>query len=195
MEYASGAVTELLRAFRDGDHGAEGQLFDVVYDALHALARRYMRRERSDHTLQPTALVHEAYVRLVGQRAKNWANRTHFYGVAAQVMRRVLVDHARVHATAKRGGGNHAVSLDQSIGLSAQQSDDVLAVDEALSRLAEFDPRQSRIVELRFFGGLTEAETAAVLGVSTRTIKRDWAVAKAWLYGELHTSRRALCED
>jgi RNA polymerase sigma factor (TIGR02999 family) len=186
MERAPGDVTRLLRAFREGNGDAERKLLDIVYGELHRIAERYMRRERSDHTLQPTALVHEAYVHLVGQRAKDWQNRAHFYGVAAQVMRRILVDYARSHAAAKRGGGEHAVPLEYSIALSDVKPDEVMAVDEALSRLAEFDARQSRIVELRFFGGLTEAETAEVLGLSSRTIKREWAVAKAWLHGELN---------
>ena len=186
MEPAPGDVTRLLRAFREGNRDAERELLDVVYGELHGIARRYMRRERSDHTLQATALVHEAYVHLVGQRGKDWQNRAHFYGVASQVMRRILVDYARSHAAAKRGGGKHPVRLEHSIALSDAKSDEVLAVDQALSRLAEFDPRQSRIVELRFFGGLTEAETAEVLGLSSRTIKREWAIAKAWLYGELN---------
>jgi RNA polymerase sigma factor (TIGR02999 family) len=181
-----GDVTRLLTAWRQGDASAGECLIPLIYGELRRLAASYLRHERGDHTLQPTALVHEAFLRLVGQRDLQWQNRAHFFGLAAQLMRRILVDHARTHATAKRGGGKHALPLGESIALSDEQSDDVVAVDQALSRLAKFDPRQSRIVELRFFGGLTEAETAEVLGISTRTIKRDWAVAKAWLYGELN---------
>jgi RNA polymerase sigma factor (TIGR02999 family) len=149
-----------------------------------------MRHERHDHTLQATALIHEAYVYLIGQQETDWQNRAHFYGVAAQVMRRVLVDYARMHGAAKRGGGEHKVRLDEALLMTAEQSDELVALDEALSRLAQFDPRQSRVVELRFFGGMNEEETAEVLGVSSRTVRRDWGVAKAWLYGQLEQARR-----
>jgi RNA polymerase sigma factor (TIGR02999 family) len=149
------------------------------------MAVRYMRRERPDHTLQATALIHEAYVGLIRQPETNWQNHAHFYGVAAQIMRRVLVDYARTHRAVKRGGGQQKVCLDDALLMTGNQSDDLLALDQALSRLAQFDARQSRIVELRFFGGLNEEETAEVLGVSTRTVRRDWGVAKAWLYGQL----------
>lgn len=186
MEHASGEITQLLQALRAGDREAEDQLLDVVYGELHRIAARHMRRERIDHTLQATALIHEAYVRLIDQQAKDWQNRTHFYAVAAQVMRRILVDHARTHGTAKRGGGQYKVSLDDALPLTTEQSDALVALDEALSRLSKFDPRKSRIVELRYFGGLSVEEIARALGISSRTVKRDWTVAKAWLYGELH---------
>jgi RNA polymerase sigma-70 factor (ECF subfamily) len=186
MEHASGEVTQLLQGLRAGDREAEGKLLDVVYGELHRIAARHMRRERIDHTLQATALIHEAYVRLIDQPTKDWQNRSHFYGVAAQVMRRILVDYARTHRSAKRGGEQHKVSLDDALLLTMEQSDELVALDEALSRLAQFDLRQSRIVELRYFGGLSEAEIAQTLGVSSRTVKRDWRVAKAWLYGELN---------
>jgi RNA polymerase sigma-70 factor, ECF subfamily len=186
MEHPSGEVTQLLQGLRAGDREAEGKLLDVVYGELHRIAARHMRHERIDHTLQSTALIHEAYVHLIDQPGKDWQNRAHFYGVAAQVMRRILVDHARTHRSAKRGGGQHKVSLDEALPLATEQCGDLLALDEALSRLGQFDPRQSRIVELRYFGGLSEAEIAQALGVSSRTVKRDWRVAKAWLYGELN---------
>jgi RNA polymerase sigma factor (TIGR02999 family) len=180
-----GDVTQLLFRLRIGDREAESKLVDAVYGELHRLAAAYMRRERLDHTLQPTALLHEAYVRLVNQREKDWQNRAHFFGVAAQVMRRILVDHARVKRTEKRGGTARKVDFDEAHSISMERSEELLAIDEALSRLAEIDPRQAHIVELRFFGGLTEEETAQVLGISSRTVKRDWTVAKAWLRVEL----------
>jgi RNA polymerase sigma factor (TIGR02999 family) len=186
MEHSSGDVTQLLQALRAGDREAESQLLDVVYGELHRIAARFMHRERPDHTLQATALIHEAYVRLIDQRDKDWQNRAHFYGVAAQVMRRILVDYARRHRTQKRGGVQHKVSLEDALSLTHGQSEELLALDEALSRLAQFDPRQSRVVELRYFGGLNEEETAQALGISSRTVKREWSVAKAWLYGELN---------
>src|SRR4051812_2617923 len=189
MEHSPGEVTQLLADLRNGDRSAEGRLLEVVYAELHRMAVRYMRRERPDHTLQATALIHEAYVALMRQPEKNWQNHAHFYGVAAQIMRRVLVDYARTHRAAKRGGGQQKVCLDDALLMTDNQSDELLALDEALSRLAQFDARQSRIVELRFFGGLNEEETAEVLGVSSRTVQREWAVAKAWLYGELNEER------
>ncbi len=150
------------------------------------MAERYMRQERRDHTLQATALIHEAYVRLIDQRGKDWQNRAHFLGVAAHIMRRILVDHARTQRALKRGGTHRKVSLDDALLLTIEQSDEVFALDDALSRLAEFAPRQSRIVELRFFGGLTEEEAAEVLGISSRTVKREWHLAKAWLFRDLN---------
>jgi RNA polymerase sigma factor (TIGR02999 family) len=186
MAERSGDVTELLRGLRTGDHEAEGKLLDAVYGQLHRMAVCFMRQERPDHTLQATALIHEAYVSLVDQSGKNWQNRAHFFGVAAQVMRRILVDYARQHRTAKRGGAQQKVTLEDVLLLTDAQSDELLALDEALSRLSHFDPRRCRVVELRFFGGLDEEEVAEVLGVSSRTVKRDWTVAKAWLSAELH---------
>ena len=186
-----GEVTQLLGALRNGDRNAESRVFEVVYSELHRMAVRYMRRERPDHTLQATALIHEAYVDLIRPPEKNWQNRAHFYGVAAQVMRRVLVDYARTHRAAKRGGGQQKVCLDDALLVTADQSEGLVALDEALSRLAQFDARLSRIVELRFFGGLNEEETAEALGVSSRTVRRDWRVAKAWLYGQLERPGRS----
>jgi RNA polymerase sigma-70 factor, ECF subfamily len=178
-------VTVLLSALSRGDRDAASKLIPVVYGELRRLAGSYMRRERQDHTLQATALVHEAYLKLVEQRSVNWQGRAHFYGVAAQLMRRILIDHARAHLRQKRGGEQKKVSLDEAYIFSEQQSAELLAVDEALERLARLDARQARVVELRFFGGLSVEEAAEVLGVSPKTIKRDWSVAKTWLYADL----------
>ena len=168
--------------------GTEGTLdaqFRAVYDELRALADRYLRRERPDHTLQPTALVHEAYLRLTSQHAVDWANRAQFFGVAAEMMRRILVNHALAHGAAKRGGGATRVTLDESVSWSGERDVDLIALDEVLVALAGFDPRQARIVELRFFAGLGIEETGDVLGISPATVKREWSVAKAWLRREL----------
>jgi RNA polymerase sigma-70 factor, ECF subfamily len=178
-------VTLLLSALTRGDDGASSKLIPVVYDELRRLAGSYMRRERVDHTLQATALVHEAYLKLIEQRSVNWQSRAHFFGVAAQLMRRILIDHARGHSRQKRGGEQKKVSLDEALIFSEQQADELLAVDDSLNLLAKIDPRQAKIVELRFFGGLSVEETAEVLGVSPKTVKRDWSVAKAWLYADL----------
>lgn len=178
-------VTALLGELSNGSPEAGSKLIPLVYGELRRIAAGYMRRERTGHTLQATALVHEAYFKLLGQRSVTWQNRAHFLGVAAQVMRRILIDHARSHVRDKRGGGHEAVPLDEALVFSPERSQDFLVLDSALDRLAEFDPRQSRIVELRFFGGLTVEETAEVLGISPKTVKRDWNVAKAWLHGEL----------
>ena len=178
-------VTVLLSALTRGEEDAAGKLIPVVYDELRRLAASYMRRERQDHTLQATALVHEAYLKLIEQRSVSWQSRAHFFGVAAQLMRRILIDHARGHLRQKRGGEHKKVSLDDALAFSEQQSAELLAVDESLERLAKLDGRQARIVELRFFGGLSVEEAAEVLGVSPKTVKRDWSVAKAWLYADL----------
>jgi RNA polymerase sigma-70 factor (ECF subfamily) len=178
-------VTVLLAALTRGDDGAASKLIPVVYDELRRLAGSYMRRERADHTLQATALVHEAFLKLVEQRSVNWQSRAHFFGVAAQLMRRILIDHSRGHLRQKRGGEQKKVLLDEVFVFSEQQADEVLAVDDSLNRLARIDPRQARAVELRFFGGLSVEEAAEVLGVSPKTVKRDWNVAKAWLYADL----------
>ncbi len=178
-------VTLLLSALTRGDDGAATKLIPVVYDELRRLAGSYLRRERVDHTLQATALVHEAYLKLVEQRSVDWQSRAHFFGVAAQLMRRILIDHARGHTRQKRGGEQRKVSLDEAFVFSEKQADELLAVDDSLNRLAEIDPRQARVVELRFFGGLSVEEAAEVLGVSPKTVKRDWSVAKAWLYADL----------
>lgn len=161
------------------------ELMPAVYDELRRQAARYLRREKAGHTLQPTALIHEAYLRLVDQRNVQWQNRAHFFGIAAQMMRRILVDHARTKKRAKRGGSDVKVSLADATIPVNERDLDVVALDEALTRLAEIDEQQSRVVELRFFSGLTVEETAEVMGISPATVKRDWSVAKAWLHREL----------
>ncbi len=181
-----GEITQLLVKAKNGDHQAESVLVPLVYDELRRLARRYMRQERSDHTLQATALVHEAYLKLIEQREITWQNRAHFFGVAAQLMRRILVDHARAKLAQKRGGSQQEISLDVAIAFSPAQSEQFLELNEALERLSQLDPRQGRIVELKFFGGLTDEEVAEVLAISARTVKRDWSVARAWLFRELN---------
>ena len=178
-------VTVLLTALTRGEPNAASQLIPVVYDELRKLAAAYMRSERSDHTLQPTALVHEAYIRLVKQRVPAWQSRAHFFGVAAQLMRQILTDHARAHLRQKRGGRQQQIPLNEAFIFSEDQSAELLALDAAIEHLAEIDPRQSRTVELRFFGGLSVDETAEVLGISPKTVKRDWSSAKAWLYADL----------
>ena len=165
------------------------KLMPAVYDELRRQAARYLRREKPGHTLQTTALIHEAYVRLVDQRNVQWQNRAHFFGIAAQMMRRILVDHARTKKRAKRGGSDIKVSLDDATVTVKAQDLDVVAVDEALTRLAKIDEQQSRVVELRFFSGLTVEETAEVMGISPATVKRDWSMAKAWLHRELSGDR------
>jgi RNA polymerase sigma factor (TIGR02999 family) len=185
MDAPAPDVTILLKKLTAGDNDASSELMAAVYNELRRLAASYMRRERPDHTLQATALVHEAYLKLVNQRTVDWQNRAHFYGVAAQLMRRILVDHARGRLRDKRGGGQKMVSLDEPLLADERQAGALLELDEALQRLAKLDPRQSRVVELRFFGGLTVEETAEVMGVSPKTVKRDWAVARAWLYGNV----------
>jgi RNA polymerase sigma factor (TIGR02999 family) len=181
----AGNVTTLLRELRAGDRSAEARLLDVVYPELRKIARSFLRRERTGHSLQPTALVNEAYLQLAAQQDKEWQNRSHFYSVAALLMRRLLVDYARQRNAAKREGRQHKVELTDAIAITDDGLDEILDIDEALKRLAEFDPRGSRVVVLRFFGGMTEGEIAKVLGVAERTVKRDWNVAKAWLHGEL----------
>ena len=184
-----GDVTLLLRQVKAGNTAAESRLLEVVYPQLRKIARQYLRRERTGHTLQPTALVNEAYLQLAGQMEKDWQNRSHFYAVAAQLMRRILVDYARQKKAAKREGSRRKVELTDALAIASDRLDEILAIDEALSRLAAFDPRRSKVVEMRFFGGMTEEEAAEVLGVAARTVKRDWSIAKAWLHGELVTSR------
>jgi RNA polymerase sigma factor (TIGR02999 family) len=178
-------VTELLIGWSKGDKEALDTLVPLVYDELRRQASRYLRRERVGHTLQTTALIHEAYLRLVDQKNVHWQNRAHFFGIAAQLMRRILVDHARTKKRAKRGGSNIRVSFDEANAMVQGQDLDIVALDEALHRLAEIDEQQNRIVELRFFSGLTVEETAEVLGISPATVKRDWSVAKAWLHREI----------
>ena len=178
-------VTQLLNDWSGGDQSARDKLMPLVYDELHRLAHRYMKRESPGHTLQTSALVNEAFVKLVDQRNVRWQNRAHFFGIAAQMMRRILVDYARSRSTAKRGGGAAQISLDESLIVSNERTAEIVNVHEALERLAEFDARKSQIVELRFFGGLSIEETAEVLGVSPGTVMRDWTMAKAWLHREL----------
>jgi RNA polymerase sigma-70 factor (ECF subfamily) len=180
-----GNITVLLAELTKGNEDAAGKLIPLVYAELRRLAASYMRKERIDHTLQATALVHEAYLKLVDQRAVTWQCRAHFFGIAAQIMRRILVDHARGHLRNKRGGGQLEIPLDKAVLFAPQRSGELVKLDQALDRLTQLDPRQARIVELRFFGGLTVEETSEVLGISPKTVKRDWSVAKAWLHGEL----------
>lgn len=187
MEENAGQVTQLLKAMRTGDEHAAEQLLPLVYQELHRLARSYMRGERAEHTLQPTALINEAYLRLA-QGDIDWQNREHFIGVAARVMRRVLVDYARQHNAKIRGGGLKRVELEEWLAISPERIDEVVSLDEALSRLAEENPRQARVVELRYFGGLSFEQIAALLGIAERSVKRDWAVARVWLYRELRPS-------
>ena len=189
MEDRTGSVSHLLRAWGRGDVQARDELVPVVYRELRRRAGAYLRRERSDHTLQPTALVHEAYLRLTAQDRVAWQNRAHFFAIAAQMMRRVLVDHAREHQAAKRPGAHLKVLLDDGIGAAQPPSCELMMVDEALVDLARIDPRQAQIVELRYFGGLSEQEVAAVLSVSRATVTREWQTARAWLYRRLTTGR------
>jgi RNA polymerase sigma-70 factor (ECF subfamily) len=181
----AGNVTQLLDQLSQGRPQAFEALLPVVYGELRRQAARYLRRERGNHTLQPTALVNEAYLRLVDQRHVRWQNRAHFFGIAAQAMRRVLVDHARGRVRLKRGGPAAQVTLDEGMLVAAERSIDLLALDKALQRLTTLDARQGQIVELRFFGGLSVEEAAEVIGISPATVKREWSMAKAWLYTEL----------
>jgi RNA polymerase sigma factor (TIGR02999 family) len=185
VEPAPTNVTALLTNLSKGDQQAASELIPLIYDELKRMANRYMRRERPDHTLQATALVHEAYLKLTDQRSVEWQGRAHFFGIAAQVMRRILVDHARGHGRGKRGGGEAKILLDEAMAFSPGRDFDLLQLDRALERLAALDARQAKIVELRFFGGLTVEEVADVLEISPKTVKRDWSVAKAWLHGEM----------
>jgi RNA polymerase sigma factor (TIGR02999 family) len=182
---AQADVTHLLAAATGGNRDAIAALLPIVYAELRLRAGQLMRRERADHTLQPTALVHEAFLRLVQQHRVEWTGRAHFFAVASGLMRRILVDHARAHLSDKRGGGATRISIDEGLGLSVTRESDVLAVDQALTRLAEIDPRQAEIVTLRFFGGLSVEEVAAVLGLSKRSVEAEWTLLKAWLRREL----------
>ena len=188
-----GAVSGLLRAWGRGDLEAREKLLPLVYDELRRRAAVYLRRERTDHTLQPTALVNEAYLRLVGQERVVWQNRAHFYGVAAQMMRRILIDHAKSHRRGKRFGAAVRVALDDHVSTADPPDCDLLLLDQALDDLASIDAQQARIVELRYFGGLTETEVASVLTVSRSTVTREWLIAKGWLYRRITTGEgRAL---
>lgn len=188
MEPGSGEVTRLLAELSNGNPGAEAKLIPLVYDHLHRLAASYMRGERPGHTLQPTGLVNEAYLRLrlVSHDNKGWRDRTHFFGIAAHLMRQILVEHARARHAAKRGGSAQIfVSMDQEPDAASTRPREIIERDDALQCLERIDPQQAHVVELRFFGGLSVEETAEVLRISPRTVKRDWAVARAWLHGEL----------
>jgi len=178
-------LTQLLIDWGNGRQDALEQLFPLVYQELRRMAHRYMRRERPGHSLQTTAVVHEAYLRLIDQKHVQWQNRAHFFAIAAQMMRRILITHAQSHAYAKRGGGTIKVSLDEAAILSRERAGELIALDEALTGLTAIDPRRSQVVELRFFGGLSNEEIAEVLKTSPNTVIRDWNVAKAWLYREM----------
>ena len=178
-------ITQLLIDWNNGSQDALDQLYPLVYEELRRLAHRYMSGERPGHTLQTTAVVHEAYLRLIDQKHVQWQNRAHFFAIAAQMMRRILITHAQSHAYAKRGGGALMVSLDEAAILSQERAGELLALDDALKSLTALDPRRSQVVELRFFGGLSNEEIGEVLKVSPNTVTRDWNVAKAWLYREM----------
>jgi RNA polymerase sigma-70 factor, ECF subfamily len=179
------SITALLTQLSEGNRDVEARLIPQIYDELRRVAGRYMRRERANHTLQPTALVNEAYVRLVQEPHFHWKSRAHFFATAAQLMRHILVDHARARHAGKRGGFQNQVTLDENLLQASSHSIDILALHEALDRLSALDPRQGRIVELHFFGGLSFEEIASVLEVSERTVKRDWSMARAWLRSEI----------
>jgi RNA polymerase sigma factor (TIGR02999 family) len=181
----SSRVTQLLDKCEPGDRPAGEQLFEDVYTELRALAARYLHRERKNHTLQPTALVHEAYLKLVGHTRVAWQGRAHFLAVAAQAMRQILVDHARRHRAAKRGGHRHRIALDDNLVVKSSRDVDLLVMEDALTKLTKLDPRQAQMVELRFFGGLSVAEVAKVMGLSKRSVEREWTMVRAWLRREL----------
>ncbi|HXH50357.1 MAG TPA: sigma-70 family RNA polymerase sigma factor [Terriglobia bacterium] len=185
QEASSNEVTLLLQAWGGGDAQALERLTPLVYQELHRIARGYMARERPDHTLQTTALINEAYIRLIDVRRVNWQDRAHFYAVCARAMRRILVDHARSRGYQKRGGGNIRVQLDEASGIAWSLDSNLLELDEALNRLSALDPRKGRVIEMRFFGGLSVDETAEALRISPETVMRDWKLARAWLYREL----------
>ena len=179
-------VTRLLQAYRKDNKSVLDELFPVVYAELRKITQNQLNNERGDHTLQPTALVHEAYLRLVKQHSVEWRNRAHFFGLAAEMMRRILVNHAVERKAQKRGGGETRIALDEVMAFTEEREIDLVSIDEALNDLSEFSPRQAKIVELKFFGGLTNEEAAEIIGVSVETIKRDWRVAKSWLYNRLN---------
>lgn len=187
---SSSQVTELLLQWSQGNPAARETLIPLVYDELRRLARQCLASQRPDHTLQSTALVHEAYVRLVNHSSVHWENRVHFFAVAAQLMRRILVDHARKRLAAKRGGNRLTLTLDDAIALPKKRELDLVALDDALNELAELDQRQSHIVELRFFGGLSIEDASHQLGISPATVKREWATARTWLYQQMSQGER-----
>ena len=184
-ESIQGEVTVLLKRVQQGDKQAQSQLITAVYDQLRRMAARHLRRERRGHTLQTTALVHEVYLKLIDQKGATWQNRAHFFAVASRVTRRILVDYTRQRLAEKRGGGRAPLPLDEALVFSKEKSGELLALDEALERLEERDERVHRVIELRFFGGLSVEETAEVLGISARTVKREWSFGRAWLRGEM----------
>jgi len=193
MERGSGDITQLLEAMANGDPKASESLLPLVYGELHRLAKSYMRRERPGHTLQATALINEAYLRLVREHT-NWNSREHFIGVAANVMRRVLVDYARAHRAEQRGGGLKRVELQDDLAISAGKLDEVEQLDEALEHLEKEHPRQAKVVELRYFGGLSVEQIASLMGFSPRSVKRDWSLARIWLYRQLKQDGKPLPE-
>lgn len=182
-------VTQLLHDWSNGEQQAFDELLPIIYNELHRLAHNYLNRERSDHTLQTTALVHEAYLKLIDQQSVDWQNRSHFFAIAAQAMRRILIDNARRHAASKRGNTPEKLSLDDVESISIGSNETLLALDDALKRLETIDSQQSRVIELRYFGGLTIEETAEVLNLSPATVKREWAMARAWLYKSITGNR------
>jgi len=188
MSLSDGQVTILLQAMNRGDKSAADQLLPLVYSELHRLAKGYMSRERRDHTLQPTALINQAYLRIAQQENVEWQNHSHFIGFAANVMRRVLVDHARERNAAMRGGKQVRVDLDEGIAVSKERSAEILLLEDALTRLEQLNPRQAKVVEMRYFGGLSVEEVASVLGIAPRSVKRDWALARMWLFEEIQKS-------
>ena len=185
LDESQSSITAMLLQLSDGHREVEALLIPQVYDELRRLAGRYMRLERRNHTLQPTALVHEAYARLIQQSGTPWKSRAHFFAIASQLMRQILVDHARAHHAEKRGGFRNQITLDEAIIASEDKTVDILALNEIVDRLTQFDSRQGRIVELHFFGGLTFEEISLVLQISERTVKRDWSMARSWLRSEL----------
>lgn len=191
MTPTSHEVTELLLAWSAGDEGALDRLVPLVYAELHRLAKGYMRKERAGQTLQTTALIHEAYLRLIDANRVEWQNRAHFFGVAGHIMRQILVAMARQRGSQKRGGGARQISMDEGLVVTQQQDEDLVAIDEALSALAEVDTRKAQVIELRFFGGLTEEETAVALKVSPETVRRDWRLARSWLRRKLSEGPQA----
>ena len=178
-------ITQLLAEWSGGNQAALDKLYPLVYDELRRMAHRFMKRERKGHTLQTTALINEAYLRLVEQKNVHWANRSHFFGISAQIMRRILVDHARQYAYLKRGGGAQQVSLDEAALVSKDRARELLLLNDALDKLAKLDPRRSQVVELRYFGGLSNDEIAELLKISANTVTRDWNMARAWIYQQL----------
>jgi RNA polymerase sigma factor (TIGR02999 family) len=185
LNAATGEVTQILVELRRGNREAEGRLIPLVYTELRRIAANHLRREAAAHSLQPTALVHEAYLRLVRIQEVDWQSRSHFFAVSATLMRRILVDHARAHQARKRGDGFDPILFDEALMPGPERAPEILALDDALERLAKLDERQAKIVEMRFFAGMSEEEAGEALGISSRTVKRDWRVAKAWLYKEL----------